>query len=373
MPFSKIVHPDFRLNGVPLEDSFEEFMRAVARTFPPQERDTAFVHDIKEFLQQYLDDTPTVVCHTSGSTGVPKNLPIEKSRMRASARITCRYFDLGAGTRALLCLPIKYIAGRMMLVRALTQGWDLQAVAPSSRPLKSVPQGRFDFAAWVPMQLYESVEDIPRIRKILVGGGSVDERFLHSLSRRDLPADTAIYQSYAMTETITHVAVRRLFPQGETVYTALEGVRFSVSPADSTLTVEAPEVAPQRVETRDVVDLLDERHFVWRGRADTVINSGGIKLFPEDIEALLSEVLPPGKYFVAGVPDARLGQRQVLFVEGKQSDFPALSRFLAERFDAYHRPKETVFVEGFAQTATGKTDRRAVVARFLGGIAPFRQ
>ena len=371
MSFSEIVHPDFRLNGVPLEGSFDRFMRAVSRTFPQRQRDADFLADIEDFLRQYLDNTPTVVCHTSGSTGKPKDLPIEKSRMRASARMTCRYFGLEAGTRALLCLPIKYIAGRMMLVRALTRGWDLHAVTPSSRPLEHAPEGRFDFAAWVPVQLYESVGDIPRVRKILVGGGSVDKRFLDSLSGCDLPADTAIYQSYAMTETITHVAVRRLFPQAESVYTALEGVRFSLSAAESTLTVDAPAVAPRPVETRDVAELLDERHFIWRGRADTVINSGGIKLFPEDTEAILSGALPPGRYFVAGVPDARLGQRQVLFVEGKEGDFPHLEQYLAEHFDAYHRPKQTVFTTRFEQTATGKTDRRAVVARFSESSEPF--
>ena len=356
------IHPRFSLNGIRPGGSLADFVREVGKTFPADQRSAQHVRDIGDFLRQYLDGSDTVACHTSGSTGAPKPLAIEKSRMRASARMTCRRFGLEAGTRALLCLPIAYIAGRMMLVRALTAGWDLRAVAPSSRPLEAV-EGCFDFAAFVPLQLYESEGQLRRVRKVLVGGGDVADRFLDRLARTRLP-DCTVYQSYAMTETVTHVAVRELYPRREKVYTALDGVRFSLSP-EGTLTVDAPALASERIVTRDVADLSDPLHFIWRGRADTVINSGGIKIFPEDTEAALSAVLPPGRYFVAGVPDIRLGQRQVLFIEGKDGDFPALGDFLRRAFDPYRRPKQTVFLPRFPQTATGKTDRRAVIRDFL--------
>ena len=361
-PALKYVHPAFSLNGVRFDRPAEDFFRSLAETFPHDEPSRGFARDIEDFIRQYLNDEPCVSCRTSGSTGAPKILALEKSRMRASARMTCRYFGLQEGTRALLCLPIPYIAGRMMLVRAMTAGWELHAVTPSSRPLDAAPQGDFDFAALVPLQLYENTTQLHRVRKILVGGAGVDEHFLDRLAHCGLSGRTEIHQSYAMTETITHVAVRRLYPEREKTYTALEGVRFSVSSPLSTLTIDAPKVAPERIETRDVVELIDPQHFIWRGRADTVINSGGIKLFPEDTEAVLSDALPAGRYFVTGVPDPRLGERQVLVIQGKESEFPHLSRFLETHFDPYHRPKQTVFRDEFPRTATGKIDRQAILA-----------
>ena len=216
------IHPRFRLNGLRPGDDPAVFCQELEKTLPAGEASATYAREATDFLYRCLDAGRTIRCHTSGSTGVPKTMEIEKSRMVASARMTCRRFDLGEDTRALLCLPIAYIAGRMMLVRALTAGWDLRAVVPSSRPLEQV-EGRFDFAALVPLQLYESVEALSRIRKVLVGGGAVSEAFLGRLAECRLP-ETAIYQSYAMTETVTHVAVRELYHSGEQDYTALDGI-----------------------------------------------------------------------------------------------------------------------------------------------------
>ncbi|HJH59423.1 MAG TPA: AMP-binding protein, partial [Bacteroidetes bacterium] len=189
------IHPRFRLNGLRPGDDPALFCQELEKTLPVGEGSAAYARETTDFLYRCLDTGRTIRCHTSGSTGVPKTMEIEKSRMVASARMTCRRFDLGEDMRALLCLPIAYIAGRMMLVRALTAGWDLRAVVPSSRPLEQV-EGRFDFAALVPLQLYESVEALSRIRKVLVGGGAVSEAFLGRLAECRLP-EAAIYQSYA--------------------------------------------------------------------------------------------------------------------------------------------------------------------------------
>ena len=358
------IHPSFRLNSVPLGSDIEAFCRQVQRTFAPDELSATYGQDILDFIHRYMDDSDTLICHTSGSTGKPKPIQLEKKRMEASARLTCQRFGLDEGIRALLCLPVSYIAGQMMIVRALVTGWHLKATIPSSRFLEHT-EGRFDFAAVVPMQLYQSIDELHRVRTILVGGGSISEGFLNKLKAIELPC-TSIYQSYAMTETITHVAVRELFPQLETCYTALEGVGFSLSP-EGTLIVDAPAVAKDILITRDVAELLDNRRFIWRGRADTVINSGGIKIFPEDTEAVLSKIIP-GNFFVAGIPDDRLGSRQVLFVEGRKEDYPDLEPFIAEHLDTYHRPKGTVFIPCFPQTHTGKTDRKKITEDYIDSL-----
>lgn len=357
-------HPSFRLNGVPLGNDIEAFYQQAQQTFATDDPSAAYGRNILDFIRRYTDDSGTLVCHTSGSTGKPKPIQLEKKRMEASARLTCQRFGLSEGIRALLCLPVSYIAGQMMIVRALVSGWHLEASVPSSRFLESTA-GEFDFAAVVPLQLYENAGDLHRVRTILVGGGSVSGGFLDKLKTMNLHG-TVIYQSYAMTETITHVAIRELFPRLEACYTALEGVNFSLSP-ESTLVVDAPAIANGIVVTRDVAELIDNRRFIWRGRADTVINSGGIKIFPEDTETILSKVIT-GNFFVAGIPDDRLGARQVLFIEGKKEQYPELEHFIAAHFDAYHRPKETVFVRRFPLTHTGKTDRKKITEDYIDSL-----
>ena len=347
-------HPAFHLNGVPFHDDPDEFFRHLSGTFPAGGPATDYAQDIQDFIREYLDAKAYVVCHTSGSTGTPKPIRLEKRRMEASARLTIERFDLPPGSRALLCLPVSYIAGKMMLVRAMIGGWDLTATPPSSRFMEQVT-GRFDFAAVVPMQLYRSAGQLHRIDRILVGGGSVSEAFLDTLPTLNLPR-TTLYQSYAMTETITHVALRQLYPSRENAYTALDGVSFSLSP-HGTLRIHAPALCADTVTTNDIGELTDDKHFIWQGRADTVINSGGIKIFPEDTENVLSRFLT-GRYFVAGRPDDLLGTRQVLFVEGTPEQFPGLEAFLETHFDAYHRPKEMFFIPRFPLTHTGKIDRR---------------
>ena len=358
------IHPSFRLNGVPLGNDIETFGKQALQTFAPDGQSSAYGQDILDFIRRYTDDSDTLVCHTSGSTGKPKPIQLEKKRMETSARLTCQRFGLSEGVRALLCLPVSYIAGKMMIVRALVAGWHLEATVPSSRFLERT-EGRFDFAAVVPLQLYESINDLHRVRTILAGGGNVSEGFLDKLKTMNL-SGTVIYQSYAMTETITHVAIRELFPRFETCYTALEGVNFSLSPED-TLVVDAPAVANGLVVTRDVAELLDSRRFLWRGRADTVINSGGIKIFPEDTEAILSKAIP-SNFFAAGIPDDRLGTRQVLFVEGRKEDYPELEHFIAGHLDAYHRPRETVFIPRFPQTHSGKTNRKKITEDYIDSL-----
>lgn len=358
------IHSSFRLNGVSMGNDIEAFCKQARQTFATDEQSAAYGQDILDFIRRYMDDSDTLVCRTSGSTGKPKPIRLEKKRMEASARLTCQRFGLPEGIRALLCLPVSYIAGQMMIVRALVTGWHLEATIPSSLFLERT-EGRFDFAAVVPMQLYQSIDELHRVRTILVGGGSISEGFLDNLKIMELPG-TSIYQSYAMTETITHVAVREVFPKLETCYTALEGINFSLS-SEGTLVVEAPAVAKDILITRDVAELLDNRRFIWRGRADTAINSGGIKIFPEDTEAILSKVIT-GNFFVAGIPDDRLGTRQVLFVEGRKEDYPDLEPFIAEHLDTYHRPKGTVFIPRFPQTHTGKIDRKKITGDYIDSL-----
>ena len=197
--------------------------------------------DLQQFLAEWHSDSPFVKVHTSGSTGAPKPMLVEKQRMEASARITCRFLGLKPGDSALLCLPLDYIAGKMMVVRALTCGLRLITVEPCGCPSW---EGNVDFAAMVPMQVYhllqtnEGRERLMQIRHLIIGGGAIDDALADALV--GLP--NQIYSTYGMTETLSHIALRRLNgPDCSDWYTPFEGVTISLT-AEGCLVIDAPAV-----------------------------------------------------------------------------------------------------------------------------------
>ena len=166
---------------------------------------------VKEFLVEWGNDKPTVLVHTSGSTGTPKPLYVEKRRMLNSARITCDFLNLQPQDTALLCMPLDYIAGKMMVVRSLERRLRLLTVIPSGHPLSETslsgfdnPECEIDFAAMVPLQVYNSLrapaecERLKRIKHLIIGGGAVDEALAAAL--RSFP--NADWSTYGMTETL---------------------------------------------------------------------------------------------------------------------------------------------------------------------------
>lgn len=356
------IHPALSIQGIKYDGDAEDFCRRIETLFALSDgKEAQYAAQVCSFIRQWVSDVDTVVCRTSGSTGTPKEIPIDKTRMKASALMTCRYFGLWEGTRALSCLPVTFIAGKMMLIRAFTAGWELTLKAPCSNPLEGTGDKIFDFAAFVPMQLYSSAGQLQRVKKILAGGGDVSRKFICSIDGKTA-GGCKIYQSYAMTETITHVALRMLYPRTEEEYTAMEDVRFSLSER-GTLVITAPALLAFPLETNDMATLRDSTHFKWIGRTDTVINSGGVKIIPEQTEQKLADILP-GRYFAAGLPDDVLGEKQVLFVEGRSVDFQHLKSFLKSGFDGIHRPKDIIFIERFPLTHTGKTDRKKILEDF---------
>ncbi|MBR5688466.1 MAG: AMP-binding protein [Prevotella sp.] len=302
---------------------------------------------LDSFLSDWRNDNPRLLVHTSGSTGSPQPLWVEKRRMEASARITCRFLGLKAGDTALLCLPLDYIAGKMMVVRALVAGLRLISVPPSGHPLKSLlshmEENTIDssflfephsgggtgeapsFAAMVPLQVWNSLqvpeerERLMQIRHLIIGGGAIDEALAREL--RAFPH--AVYSTYGMTETLSHIALRRL--SGEEAsewYTPFDGVSLSAN-EEGCLVIDAPEVCAERLVTHDIVAFHpDGRRFRILGRSDNVICSGGIKIQAEEVERLLQPYISQ-PFYVTRTPDARLGEAVTLVVEriAGQGDF----------------------------------------------------
>lgn len=313
------------------------------------------------FVKEWLNENDFIEIKTSGSTGTPKVILVEKNQMLSSAAMTATYFGFEAGQIALLCLTIQYIAGKMMVVRAMLSGLDLFCLPPSGNPLSALPaETMVDFAPLLPMQL-DAATSTANIRKILLGGAPLDlqlEQKLQSFS-------AAVFHGYGMTETLSHVALRSVNgPERSEIYTALKGIEFEKDDRDC-LVVHAPFLNGP-VVTNDVVELQSPTSFLWKGRFDFVVNSGGIKLFPEEIERKIAAFIPH-LFFMTGIPDERFGEQLCLCVEADpdEEEIELLREVLSTQLDKYEMPRQIFYTKNFKKTGSGKIDRQATVHQCL--------
>lgn len=339
-PTYQNVHNQFKLNGFHLNS--EDLCR-VAYSFIKEGDD--FEKPVGDFLLDWFDSKSYIEMETSGTTGAPKTISVSKQAMVDSALATGDFFDLQSGNKALQCLPVKYVAGKMMLVRAMILGFDLEFVAPSSNPLENC-EFDFDFVAMVPLQAQNSLAQLKKVKKMIVGGAAVSNR----LEKQLLKLPTEVYETYGMTETITHIAARKL---GEKAFTVLPNVTISYDDRNC-LIIHAPRISPEVIITNDIVELVNENQFIFIGRIDNVINSGGIKLIPEQIEEKLAAKINQ-RFFIASKPDNELGEKVLLVIEGDKQEF---DDSLYDGLDKYEKPKELLFVTKFKETASGKILRK---------------
>ncbi len=308
-----------------------------------------------KFIQYWLDDSEEITVKTSGSTGKPKKMQVLKTHMVNSAKATGIYFKLPENTTALLCLSPDYIAGKMMAVRAMVLGWNLHVTAPEKDALTQY-DNVYDFAAMVPYQVHHSLKALKKVKKLIIGGGSISRELEDKLQE----IQTEIFATYGMTETLSHVAVRRLNGLGKTsVFSALPDVKFRVD-EESCLMINAPEIVPEIIKTHDMVELLSSTSFKWLGRLDNVINTGGIKIHPEAVEEKLASTIKL-PFLIASEKDEVLGERVILILE-KKDEIP-LPDF-AEAFSklsAYERPKKIYTVSTFVYTETEKIKRNDIL------------
>ncbi len=320
---------------------------------------------VRDFLIEWFSDSPTVNLRTSGSTGIPKLIVAEKSRMVASAKMTLDYLKLKLGDTALLCLSVNYIAGKMMIVRAVVGGLNLLIGDVSSSPLQNESR-HIDFAAMVPLQVYNSFRDVSgrfsKIRKVIIGGGAIDKReeMAYSLEKNE------IYATYGMTETLSHIAMRRVNGEAKSDYfTPLDGVEVSQT-AEGTLIIKAPHLCAETLYTNDNVEMKPDHTFRILGRKDNVVCSGGIKLQIEEIEAKLADLIHCD-YALSSMPDEKLGEKLVLVVEcdANQTSASPISQplsleELSKHLQKYEVPKQLIFTEHLPRTESGKIARAAL-------------
>lgn len=328
--------------------------------------------DLYLFLNEWFDASPVITVHTSGSTGVPKGLVVRKDRMMQSARLTCEFLNLQAGDTALLCMNLRYIGAMMMVVRSLVAGLNLVVRPASGHPLSDV-EVSLKFAAMVPLQVYNTLR-VPAERKrlehtdiLIIGGGAVDD----SLEAELKTIPIAAYSTYGMTETLSHIALRRL--NGEAAskcYYPFPSVELSLS-AENTLIVKAPLICDDVLQTNDIACLCSDGGFTIAGRKDNVINSGGIKIQAEEMENRLQPFIPV-PFAVTAVPDPRLGQALTLLIAGKP-DIKELENKLQAVLETYYRPKHIFITELIPQTENGKIDRTGcrILAQQMNRLHPL--
>jgi O-succinylbenzoic acid--CoA ligase len=317
------------------------------------------------FILDWLHPSNSMEVKTSGSTGKAKTIHFSKDQMIASARATAHYFNFSENDPVLLALDMSYVAAKMMVVRAFVSSLDLYFAKPSSDPFIDSDFPKFKFVPLVPFQLKsifqssQSLEKLRTVSQVLVGGGAVDPELEQFIKQET----NAYYASFGMAETLTHFAVKRINgPDPDFAFQSLEGVRIRQD-ENGCLQALVPWISSDYIATRDIVELLDGNSFVWKGRLDNLINSGGIKISPEAIEAKLAEYIAP-PFFISALPDPMLGQKVVMFVESDAIEGQWYEAF-DQVLEKYEKPKAIHSIPNFVYTTSNKINRGQSVNLFL--------
>ena len=341
---------------------------------------------LEDFLSEWNNGSDRVLVHTSGSTGKPKPMMVEKKRMLNSARITCDFLGLKPGDSALLCMSLDYIAGKMVVVRSIERHLHLISVSPSGHPLKNIDlkdvngkdvNEEITFAAMVPMQVYNTLqvpeerERLCHIRHLIIGGGAIDAALEKEL--KSFPGNIAIWSTYGMTETLSHIALRRINgDEASEWYQPFDSVRISQT-EEGCLVIDAPQVCAETLVTNDIVEIepyiynkVEKLRFRINGRKDNVICSGGIKIQIEEVETFLKPHLEK-PFMLAKKKDEKFGEIAVLLSEDEdiKKVEATVRRLLSDESEKssdhkkykYWIPKEFRYVEHLPLTETGKPKR----------------
>lgn len=323
------------------------------------------------FIGAWLSGEEDFQMMTSGSTGEPKTIILTRYQMITSARRTCKKINLDRNIVALVCLDPSYIAGKMMLVRCLVHGYRIMAVDPVANPLIKIPVDKcVQFTAFVPYQIQSVLESkhphlLNDLDKILIGGAPISEALRAELDRYQCEC----FETYGMTETASHIALRRVNTANQQRYfETLPGIAISVD--DRGCLVISADYLDDPVVTNDLVEVVDEARFIWLGRWDSIINTGGVKVIPEKVERELEAIFRKNgvtaRFFIAALPDEKFSSKVVLVLEGVQFSSDLIGRSLADlkaSLSPYEVPREVYHIPHFHATPTGKTDRNQTLAR----------
>lgn len=353
------IHNRFKFNGLHFDfEDLKEVCYSLIKEGEPYEKVTG------DFLIDWLNNEDYLYVNTSGSTSQPKAIKLKKQAMVNSAIATGDFFGLEPGDTAIDCLPSHYIAGKMMLVRAMILGLEIDCVEPSAHPIYDYEK-HYDFCAMIPLQLKHTINYTDNIKTIIVGGSKVTKPLLEKIRG----CKSKFYETYGMTETVTHVAVRQLPSKafkGDCLFKALPNVTFGQDER-ACLIINASKLVDEALVTNDIVDLKSETSFELLGRYDNVINSGGVKLFPEQIEDKLQPIIDE-RFIVAGEEDTTLGEKLILIIENPRDSVESIQNRikLLKGLTKFEVPKKIYTIDKFSETVNGKIQRNNTIDAVLG-------
>lgn len=302
----------------------------------------------EEFIDEWQSECGYISARTSGSTGTPKAIRLDKEFVRASALRTVGYFGLTGSSRLHSCVAADFIGGKMMAVRALETGARFSWETPSNRPLADLrPAETIDLLAAVPSQMLhiiDRIDDMPLINAVIIGGGGMTPALAERIAASGLNA----YETYGMTETASHIALRRV---GEEWFGPLKGISVGLN-GEGCLVIDFD--SGERVVTNDLAEVNAAGGFRIKGRADHVIITGGRKVNPVEVENRVSDLVPY-PFRIAWVPDAKWGQEIVMEVETDgEIDSQAMLEHMRARLSPWEVPKRILRVGALPRTGNGK-------------------
>jgi len=317
----------------------------------------SFEKNAGNFLLDWLDSKDFVSVNTSGTTGLPKTIKLDKKAMVNSAIMTGDFFNIKPGDKALHCLPSRYISGKMMLVRAMILGLEIDMIAPTLSPAYD-NQIHYDFCAMIPLQVKNSINKLDNIKTLIVGGARVSKPLIKNI--QNLKAN--VYETFGMTETISHIAVKKLNHNGSNkpAFEVLPNISISKNEKDC-LVIDAFKLLREPIVTNDLINLINEKQFEIIGRYDNMINSGGVKVFPEMIELKLQDLIEK-RFFIASENDHDFGQKVILVIEDDNAD---LNKEVFSHLQKHEVPKAIYNIPKFFETETGKLQRKKILDAVL--------
>ncbi|GAO31451.1 AMP-binding protein [Geofilum rubicundum] len=315
---------------------------------------------LRHFLKDWMNEQPEITVQTSGSTGVPKSMQVSKNAMLASARRTLRFFELKPGMTALLCLPTSFIAGKMMVIRALLGQLKLITAPPSGHPLQNLNTD-IDLAAFTPMQMLNELNNssprLHHLKRVIIGGGKVNAQLDRMLQNQTFAA----YETYGMTETLSHIALRRINgSERQSAFVPLENVSIHTDPRGC-LALDATGITKGTIVTNDLAEIHSDGTFVILGRSDHIINSGGLKISPEILEEKIRHLITV-PFVISAVDHDSLGQQVVLVTQGEPAQSDILLNQIKPLLPPHQFPKHLYTLPHFPKTESGKIKRHALIA-----------
>jgi len=314
--------------------------------------DSEYINQINQFIEEWFNEKDYIISKTSGSTGAPKEIKLKKSFLRASAKMTGSYFNFKETDNLLLSLPIFGIGGKMILIRAIEFNTNLFVVSPQKNPLKLVEHLKIKIASFVPYQINKIIEEdytlFNNIENILIGGAPINQSIKNKLHT----VKSNCYETFGMTETYSHIAIKDL--KKESFFTVFDSIKLDTK--DNCLLIKAPTLGIDGLITNDIVDLKNEKQFKWIGRADNIINSGGIKLHPEEIEKKIESVIYC-PYFIYKELNSNFGEIVILILESNNEIESDIFKELKKVLSSFEIPKKIYYIEKFIYTNTQKINR----------------